>query len=552
VSSDTVRIIPLGGVGEMGKNCILVETDEDAILVDLGLMFPDEEMLGVDLVIPDISYVRDHADRLRAVFITHGHEDHIGALPYLLGDILGVPIYATRLTHGLISARLKEHRLLDVADLRIFAPGETIRAGVFSVTPYAVTHSIPDAVGLAIDTPVGLIVHSGDFKFDPTPIFGEPIDREVLAALGRRGVLVLLSDCVRVEKLGHTPSERVVGEAFDALVRGCAGRVIIATFASNISRVRQAIDVAGRYGRKAALVGRSMANNVRVATDLGYFESDGTLVRVDVARRLPPQEVLLVTTGSQGEPSAALSRIANSDHRQIQIIPGDTVIISATPIPGNEETVAHTIDNLMRLGAEVIYEPLASVHVSGHASQDELRLLVDLLHPRYCVPIHGEFRHMVLYRKLCGRAGVPIERVPLIDVGDVLELSRDGVRVAGQVPVSSVLVDGVTVGGTTDVVLRDRRHLARDGVVIAVLAVDRMTGELLSGPEIVARGIVELPNGEAVFAAAQERVRKVLERSMSAETEYGFLVQKVRETLGEFIYQQLHSHPMILPVITEV
>jgi ribonuclease J len=552
LSSDTVRVIPLGGVAEMGKNCILVETDEDSILVDAGLMFPDEEMLGVDLVIPDLSYLRDHLDRLRGVFITHGHEDHIGALPYLLGDFLGVPIYATRLTHGLISAKLKEHRLLDVADLRIYAPGESVRAGAFTVTPYAVTHSIPDAVGLAIDTPAGLIVHSGDFKFDPTPIFGEPIDREVLAALGRRGVLALLSDCVRVEKPGHTPSERVVGEALDALVQGCPGRVIVATFASNISRVQQAVDVAGRYGRKAALVGRSMALNCRVAADLGYFDSGDTLVRVEIARRLPPNEVMLVTTGSQGEPSAALSRIANSDHKQIQIIPGDTVIISATPIPGNEETVAHTIDNLMRLGAEVIYEPLASVHVSGHASQDELRLLVDLLQPRYCVPIHGEFRHMVLYQKVCARAGVPADRVPLIDVGDVLEFGPTGMCLAGHVPVSSVLVDGVTVGAATDVVLRDRRHLARDGVVIAVMAIDRMTGELLSGPEIVARGTVELPNAAEVFAAAQEKIRKVLSRSAVAEAEYGFLVQKVRETLGEVIYQQLHSHPMILPVITEI
>ncbi len=351
---------------------------------------------------------------------------------------------------------------------------------------------------------------------------------------------------------GYTPSERLVGETFDAIVGQRSGRVIIATFASNISRIQQAIDVAYRHGRRAAIVGRSMASNCGVAADLGFLQADGTLVRVEETRRLPPSEILLITTGSQGEPSSALSRIANNDHRQIKLVPSDTVIISATPIPGNEETVAHTIDNLLRLGAEVIYEPLATVHVSGHASREDLRLLLELLRPRYCVPIHGEYRHMVLYRQLAGEAGIPPENVPLAEVGDVLELGPDRLEYVGRVPVGSVLVDGVTVGATTDVVLRDRQHLSRDGIVIAVVTLDRMTGELLAEPEIVTRGMPEPPSSEQVFVEAQARIREMLLHGQSAEVEYSFLGQKIRESLGEFVYRQLRSHPLILPVITEV
>jgi len=549
--TNVVRILPLGGVGEIGKNCMVIETDEDAILVDAGLKFPEEEMLGVDLVIPDVSYLQQKLHLLRGIFITHGHEDHIGALPYILPE-LDVPVYATRLAHGLISVKLREHRLLDEVTLRPMAPGDVVQAGSFTVEPFAVTHSIPDCVGLAIGTPIGTIVHSGDFKFDATPVYGPPIDREALAALGRRGVLCLLSDCVRVDKAGYTPSERIVGEAFDAIVGKRRGRVIIATFASNISRIQQAIDVAQRHGRKVAVVGRSMASNSGVAAELGFLQTNGTVIAVDKVRKLPPEEVLLLTTGSQGEPSSALSRIASNDHRQIRLVPGDTVIVSATPIPGNEETVGHTIDNLLRLGAEVIYEPLATVHVSGHASREELKLLIELLQPRYCVPIHGEYRHMVLYRQVAGEAGVPPENVPLIEVGDVLELGEDYARLAEHIPVSSVLVDGVTVGVTSDVVLRDRQHLSRDGIVIAVVTLDRMTGELLAGPEVITRGLPHPPYSEDVIEAAREQVREVLRRGPAAEVEHGFLAQKIRETLGEFVYAQLRSHPMILPVITEV
>lgn len=551
VPPGAVRILPIGGVGEIGKNCMFIETAEDAIIVDAGLKFPSEEMLGVDLVIPDISYVLKKRHLLRAIFITHGHEDHIGALPYLLPD-LDVPVYATALTKGLISVRLKEHRLLDEATLRVMQPGDVIDVGSIRVEPFAVTHSIPDCVGLAIQTPAGILVHSGDFKFDSTPVYGPPIDREALARLGKHGVLALLSDCVRVEKPGYTPSEQTIGEAFDTIIGKCKGRVIIATFASNISRIQQAVDVAKKHGRRVAVVGRSMVNNCAIASELGFLRAEGTLVKIEELRKRPHEEALLMTTGSQGEPSSGLSRIANNDHRQIKLIPGDTVIVSATPIPGNEETVAHTIDNLLRLGAEVIYEPLANVHVSGHASREDLKLLIELLQPRYCVPIHGQYRHMVLYRQAAGEVGVPAENVHLIDVGDVLEFGPDGVRHAGHVPIGSVLVDGITVGATTEVVLRDRQHLSRDGIVIAAITLDRMTGELLADPEIMMRGLPNPPSDEDVVEGARQKIREVLKRAPAGEVEYGFLVQRIREGLAESIHRQLRARPMILPVITEV
>ena len=553
MTANPVRILALGGVGEIGKNCMLIETDDDAILIDVGLQFPDDSMLGVDLVIPDVSYLRERRTNLRAIFITHGHEDHIGALPYVLPE-LDVPVYATSLAHGLIAAKLREHRQLDDATLRIMTPGDRIEVGDFTVEPYYVTHSIPDAVGLAIRTPVGTIVHSGDFKFDRTPVNGPPIDEEFLARLGREGVLALLSDCVRVEKEGYTPSEQIVEEAFDAIVGNRVGRVIIATFASNISRVQQAVNVARRYGRKVALVGRSLVNNCSVAMDLGFLDGDGALVRVEETKKLPPSEVLLVTTGSQGEPSSALSRIAGNDHRQIKLVPGDTVIISATPIPGNEESVGHTIDNLMRLGAEVIYEPLAKVHVSGHASREELKHLIRLLQPRYCVPLHGQYRHMVLYRQAANEVGVASRNVPFIEVGDVLELAEDEARIIDHVPVSSVLVDGVTVGATTDVVLRDRRNLSRDGVVIVDVTIDRMNGELVAGPEVVTRGMVQSTTGSAedIVEQIRQRVREVLFDSAIGEADYGFIVPKLRESVGELIYRRLRSHPVVLPVVSEI
>ena len=521
------------------------------IVVDFGLQFPSDDMLGVDLVIPDISYLRDHQDRLRGVFLTHGHEDHIGALPYLLAE-LDVPVYATPLTRGLVAVKLREHRLHNRVKLHTMEPGDLIDAGCFEVEPFAVTHSIPDCVGLAIHTPMGAIIHSADFKFDDTPVYGPPIDRDLLRALGRRGVLALLCDCVRIEKPGHTPSESIVADAFDAIVRSRSGRVIIATFASNISRIQQAIDVARATDRKVAVVGRSMLNNCGVATDLGFLKTDGVLVRIDEALHLSPERVMLMTTGSQGEPSSALSRMANNDHRQIRLMKGDTVVLSATTIPGNEETVGHTIDNLMRQGAEVIYEPLETVHVSGHGSQEDIKTLIGLLNPRHAIPIHGEYRHMVLFRRLAMEMGVPYERVHLIDTGDVFEFGEGYAQRVGRVAVNSVLVEGATVGATSEVVLRDRQHLAQDGILVVAVTIDRLTGALFTEPEIIMRGIAKpSPNGDLV-TLTRAFVGDLLARGPAREVEYGFLVRQIREEVGEFVWAQIRSHPMILPAVTEI
>ncbi|HVB96225.1 MAG TPA: ribonuclease J [Chloroflexota bacterium] len=554
MSTQPIRVIPLGGVGEIGKNATLVEYGDDLILVDAGLKFPEEEMLGIDLVIPDLSFLREIQHRLRAIIITHGHEDHIGALPYILSSI-DVPVYATRLTCGLITVKLKEHRLLGKRRLETLVPNEILEIGPFQIQPFRVTHSIPDAVGFAIHTPGGTIVFTGDFKFDQTPLYGPPPDFATLAAIGQRGVLALLSDCTRVEKAGYTQSERVIERAFDDIIRDLPGRVIITTFASNITRVQQALNVASRHGRKVALVGRSMENNCAIANELHYLDfPEDTVFRLDDVRRFPLNEVMLVTTGSQGEPSSVLSRIASGDHRQIKAIPGDTVILSATPIPGNEETVARTIDNLMRLGGDVIYEPMADVHVSGHGSREELKLMLNLLRPRYCVPVHGEYRHLVLYRRMAAEVGIPTENVLLAEIGDVIQFDDEGVRTVDHHAVGSVLVDGVTVGGTTEVVLRDRQHLSRDGVLIVSLTLDRTTGSIIAGPEVISRGFIDpTRNGDSkLLDEARERIREAIEEPAATTVEYGFVVSKIKETISDYIYKQTHARPMVLPVVTEI
>jgi ribonuclease J len=554
LSTEAIRVIPLGGIGEIGKNATLVEYGDDLLLVDAGVKFPEEEMLGIDLVIPDIHYLEGVKDRLRGIVVTHGHEDHIGALPYILSTI-DVPVYATSLTRGLISVKLKEHKLLGKRRLEALVPNEFVAIGPFEVQPFRVTHSIPDAVGLAIHSPAGTIVFTGDFKFDQTPAFGPPPDFATLASIGEHGVLALLSDCTRVEKAGFTASERVVQRVLGELIRDAPGRIIITTFASNIIRIQEAIDVAARYGRKVALVGRSMENNCAIARELGYLTyPDGVVLRLEDARRYPLEEVMLITTGSQGEPSSVLSRVASGDHRQIKVEPGDTVILSATPVPGNEETVSRTIDNLMRLGAEVIYEPLADVHVSGHGSREDLKLMLNFLHPRYCMPVHGDYRHQVLYKKLAMEVGIPAHNVILADLGDVVQFDDEGVRKVDHHEVGTVLVDGLTVGETTEVVLRDRQHLSRDGVVIVAITLDRATGKLVAGPDVVSRGFVASGTfGEGdVMAQARERIVDVLRENESANVEFGFVVAKVKETMSEFLYQQTRARPMILPVVTEV
>ena len=553
---DEVRIsaTPLGGAGEVGKSSTLVAHGRDLLLLDAGVMFPEEDMHGVDLVIPDFSYVVSHADRLRAILVTHGHEDHIGALPYFLSQLgQRVPIFATKLTQGLISVKLQEHRVEDLAEFHIAEPGKLYRLGSFEVEFYHVTHSVPDSAGLAIHSPAGTLVYTGDFKFDRTPVDGWPSDIERLRELGDRGVLALLSDCVRVEMPGWTPSERVVGETLEEIIAHAPARVILTTFASNIIRMQQTIRIAHSLGKKVAVAGRSMEENLKVADDLGYLDIPaGAVITLDDARRLPAQRVVLLTTGSQGEPTSVLSRIAADDYRPIRISKGDIVILAATPVPGNEETVAHTVDNLFRLGAKVIYGPLGrTVHVSGHASREELRLMLELVRPRFVAPIHGEYRHQVLYRDLALETGVPSENILIPEVGDVMEFRPERAQISGRIPSGSVLVDGLTVGTVTQVVLRDRRRLAADGILIASLAVDRKTGKLISGPDIISRGFVGADE-EKLLDQAKSKVRRALARRPRGEVEHGYLVSKTKEVIGEFIYRETKLRPMILPVVTEV
>ncbi|MCL5959080.1 MAG: ribonuclease J [Chloroflexi bacterium] len=484
--------------------------------------------------------------------MTHGHEDHVGALPYLLAD-LNVPIYCTTLTHGLVSVKLKERGLLRDAELHIVKPEDRIKLGHFEIEFFRVSHSIPDAVGLIMHTPAGIIVHTGDFKFDGAPVGSSITDYDKLVDLGRRDVLALLCDCVRVELPGRTPPERVVGETFDKVVSSATGRVIITTFASNVSRIQQVIDTACKYNRKVAVVGRSLEKNVEVAGQLGFLTvSDGTLVTVNQARSLPPEEVILITTGSQGEPTSVLSRIATNGHHRIRIIPGDTVIISATPVPGNEETVARTIDNLFKLGASVIYDAIMMVHVSGHASRDELSQMLGLVQPRYCVPLHGEYRHMVLFKRLAEEAGIPAANVIISEVGDVIEFGEDYGRLAHRIPVGEVLVDGVVMGEAAQDVLKDRQHLSKEGIVIVVVALDRRDGHIVSGPDIVSRGFVYLRESDAMMEEAQQVIRKALESAPDDLLEYGFAVQCIKNALGKFIFERTRRRPMILPVVTEL
>lgn len=549
---NNVKVVPLGGTGEIGKNMLVVESRDDIVVVDAGLKFPEEEMLGIDFIIPDISYLLEKKEKVRGIVITHGHEDHIGALPYILPD-LHVPIYSTRLTNGLIKVKLRERGLLGEADLHIVEPGDVFVFGSLTVELFRVNHSIPDAVGLIIQTPAGLIVHSGDFKFDRTPVQGAPTDLDKLAALGRSDVLALFCDCVRVELQGYTPSERVVGDTFDAVMSRARGRVIITTFASNISRIQQAIYTAHSHGRKVAIIGRSLENNVGVAVELGFLKvPDGTLVNLAETKNLRSDQIVYITTGSQGEPTSVLSRIAINDHKQIHIIPGDTVILSATPVPGNEETVSKTIDNLFKLGANVVYDAIMTVHVSGHASREELKLMLELVKPKYCVPLHGEYRHMVLFRDLACEAGIDPDRVLLAEVGDVLEFGKDSGHIARRVPVGSVLVDGVMVGEVAQVVLRDRQHLSRDGVVIVVVALDRQSGMLVAGPDIISRGFVYMREADELIEKAKEQVRRAIAGRNGSQVEYGFAVQKIKESLGKFIFNKTHRRPMILPVVTEL
>jgi len=550
-----LRVIPLGGVGEIGKNMTAVEYEDEIILLDCGAKFPEEEQRGIDLIVPDVTYVRERRANLRAILVTHGHEDHIGGLPYILPQLKGrtpIPIYGSPLALGFIEHRLREHRLEKLVDLRPVAGRERVPIGKLSAEFIHVTHSIPDTNAVAVHSPVGTIIDTADFKFDPTPVMGEPTDERRLRRLGDEGVLALFSDTVRVETMGSTPSERVVLETIDSVIRRARGQVLIATFASNISRLHMALLAAEKYGRKVAVAGRSMEQNARVAIQLGYLDpSPGTLITLDEAMRLPKERRVLVVTGSQGEAEAALARIAVGDHPKIRVGGGDTVIISATPVPGNEETVARTIDNLFRRGARVVYSAIEKgVHVSGHAGRDELRRMIELVRPKFVVPIHGEYRHMVLYRELCASAGIPANRVLLPEIGGVLEFTANSATSKGRVPAGTILVDRLGDRGG-QVILRDREHLADDGVVVVTVVVNRESGEIIAGPDLVARGLRPELDGTALSEAERE-LRRALERRSRGEPQYGYLVGRMKEIVGRSIHRRSKSRPMILPVVTEL
>lgn len=553
LSTERIRLIPLGGLGEVGKNMMVVEYDSDILIIDAGLMFPDEEMFGVDLVIPDTSYLHDKQQNIRGIFITHGHEDHTGSLPYILPMLDFPPIYATRLTQGLINVKLKEHRLLDNVALQVVEAGQRIPAGKCEVEIVRVNHSVPDAVALAIHTPLGTVVHTGDYKFDHTPVSGEPADFGTLARLGNEGVLVAMGDSTRIESPGYTPSERVINDSFDKIFANAPGRIIIATFASLLSRVQQVIETAERYERRVALVGRSMVNNVQMALELGYLHMPpGMQIRAEDIKQFQPDQVVIICTGSQGEPTSALTRIANQGHRLVRIQQGDTVILSATPVPGNERMVNRTINNLFRQGAEVFYQAIANVHVSGHAAQEELKLMLSLLRPRFFLPIHGEYRQLVLHAKLAYSLGIPENHILVAEDGDIVEVGEDEFRMVGHITCGNVFVDGLGVGDIGQIVLRDRQVLAQDGILMVVLTVDKETGQPLAGPDIVSRGFVYMRDAEELLASAREQVLDSFVGLDGHASDWSFVKDKIRHTLSEFLFAQTHRRPMILPVVMEV
>ena len=547
-----LQIIPLGGLGEIGKNMTVIRVDDEILVIDSGLMFPDEDMLGIDLVIPDISYLIENKDKIKAIVLTHGHEDHIGALPYVLKKI-NVPVYGTRLTLGILEGRLKENGV-DSSNLHSVMQGDIINVGCFSVGFIRVNHSIPDAVGLSIKTPVGMIVHTGDFKLDYTPIDGKMTDFRRFSDLGNRGVLVLMADSTNSEREGHTPSERTVGAAFDRAFHNARGRIIVATFSSNVHRIQQVIDTAVRYKRHVAVLGRSMVNVVNISLELGYITApEGTIVDIDEIHNYRMEQMVIITTGSQGEPMSALTRMSMSDHRKVGIVPGDTVIISATPIPGNEKLVSKTIDNLMKLGANVIYGRNQGIHVSGHASREELKLMQNLVRPKFFIPVHGEYHHLVQHARLARELGMPKENIFISENGQILEFTRDKGQVAGKVTAGMVMVDGLGVGDVGNIVLRDRRQLSQDGILIVVVTMNKQTHRVVAGPDIVSRGFVYVRESEALMDEATARVQQALDRCEDEKVkEWAAIKSNVRDALGRYLFEKTRRRPMILPIIMEV
>ncbi len=549
-----LKIIPLGGLGEIGKNITLYEYDGDMMLVDCGMAFPDEEMPGIDIVIPDFTYVLENKDKIKGLVVTHGHEDHIGAIPYLLRNF-NVPIYATRLTVGLIEGKLREHKLLNEAKLNVTNPGDTVRLGKFEIEFIHVNHSIPDAVGFAITCPAGTVVQTGDFKIDTTPIDDYVIDIGRFAELGKKGVLALMSDSTNAERPGFTPSERIVGDSFSNLFKKAENhRILVATFSSNIHRIQQIIDEACRCGRKVAVSGRSMINVVSVAAELGYLNvPKDVLIDIETIKNYPPEELVIVTTGSQGEPLSALHRIAFSDHRQVEIIPGDMIIISATPIPGNEKLVSKVVNELMKRGANVVYERMYDVHVSGHACQEELKLMMSIVKPKYFIPLHGEQKHLMKHAMLARQMGIPEENILIADIGDVIEVSRAALKSTETVQAGRVLVDGLGVGDVGSIVLRDRKHLADDGIIIIAVSIDGVTREVVSGPDVVSRGFVYVKESERLMHDIDELVCDILEGCyVDGIRDWSTIKTRIKDRTARFVSAKTRRSPMILPIIMEV
>lgn len=549
-SKKRLRVIPLGGLGEIGKNITVFEYGEDIIAIDCGMAFPGDDMPGVDLVLPDTSYLAKNKEKLRGIIVTHGHEDHIGAIPYVIKDV-NVPVYGTKLTLGLLEYKLEEHGLLSTCRLETVSAGQTISLGCFKIEFIRSTHSIADSVALAINTPVGMVVHTSDFKIDYTPIGGEPIDLCRFAELGKKGVLLLMADSTNVERKGYTMSERTVGESFEEIFVNVKSRILVATFASNIHRVQQVVNAAVKFNRKVAICGRSMINVSRKAMELGYLTvPDGVLVDIERIHNYRPENIVIISTGSQGEPMSALARMAAGEHRQVEIERGDLVVISATPIPGNEKSVSGVINELFKRGANVVYEALAEIHVSGHACQEELKLIHKLVNPKYFMPVHGEYRHLKQHALLAQSLGMPAENTFIMNIGNVLELGTREAKVNGNVPSGRVLVDGLGVGDVGNIVLRDRKHLSEDGLIIVVITIQKEKGSIIIGPDVISRGFVYVKEAEQLMEEVKQLTREAL--SKCENKNWAYKKNAMKDAIREYLYLKTKRKPMILPIIMEI
>ncbi len=552
-SKQKLKVIPLGGLQEIGKNITVFEYGDDIVVVDCGLAFPEDEMLGIDLVIPDISYLSKNKEKIRGVVLTHGHEDHIGALPYMLKEI-NVPVYGTRLSLGLLKYKLEEHHLLSTTELIDVEAGDTVQLGAIKVEFIRSTHSIADAVALALHTPVGVVIHTGDFKIDYTPIQGKAFDLARLAELGKKGVLLLMCDSTNAERPGYTMSERTVGETFDEIFVNARGRIIVASFASNVDRIQQVINAAYKFNRKVAVVGRSMVNVVSVATELGYLNvPEGIMIDIDMIDKYPYERVTVITTGSQGEPMAGLARMAASEHKKVDVGPGDLIIISASPIPGNEKPIIKVINELFKKGADVIYEALAEVHVSGHACQEELKIIHNLVRPKFFMPVHGEYRHLKQHANLAAKLGMPTSNIFLMENGRMLELSQDTAKINGTVSSGRILVDGLGVGDVGSIVLRDRKLLSQDGLIVVVITTEKESGQIIAGPDIISRGFVYVRESEDLIENAREIIKKTLAKCESRnKNDWAARKGLIKDDLRDYLFEKTKRKPMILPIIMEI